>query len=93
MITRGAGSVAELLALVVLAGVDLVELHGIDGRTILINPAQVTSVHAQKSGEPNSLLHGDVYCLINLGSGKFVSVVEHCDQVRTLIEDHSKEEQ
>lgn len=62
----------------------LVMLHGPGDREILVNPATVTSMHAAITGRPNEQLSQQVRCLINTSDGKFISVIETCDQVRNL---------
>jgi uncharacterized protein YlzI (FlbEa/FlbD family) len=63
----------------------LVLLHGPDGREILLNADLVVSMHAAIKGKPNTALTDEVRCLINTSDGKFISVVESCDQVLELI--------
>ena len=62
----------------------LILLHTVDGKTVAINPAQVTSLHAG-TGD-NKLIVDDVHCVVMLTDGKFVSAVETCDEVRKLLE-------
>jgi hypothetical protein len=38
----------------------------------------------------NKYLTGEAHCMISTSDGKFVSVVESCEQVRKLIEDAEK---
>jgi hypothetical protein len=62
----------------------LVLLHGPHGHGILVNPAMVTSMQAARQGKPNAHISEAVRCLINTSDGKFVAVIETCDQVRGL---------
>ena len=71
------GMFAELAA-------GLVLLHSPNGHGILINPAAVTSMQSAVHGKANAHIHEGVRCLINTSDGKFVSVIETCDQVRGL---------
>jgi hypothetical protein len=71
----------------VLAVLQLVVVHTIDGREVSINPKQVTSLHGAVDGKGNKLLTGDVSCVVGLTDGKFISVAENCDAVRKLLED------
>lgn len=64
----------------------LVVLHTVDGHEVAVNPEQVTSLHAAKPDEPNKVLVETVQCVIGFTNGKFVSVSEHCDVVRRLLE-------
>lgn len=76
--------------LVIFIVMHLVMLHSIDGHDVAINPAQVTSLHAARPGEPNKLLTDQVACVVGLTNGKFVSVIEHCDVVRRLLEENGR---
>ena len=62
----------------------LVLLHAPGGREILLNPELVVSMHAAVKGEANKIMTDQVRCLINTNDGKFISVVESCEQVRKL---------
>lgn len=64
----------------------LVTLHGPGNRSILVNPTQVTSLHASTPSQPNRYLTDEVKCLIGLTDGKFVSVIEPCDTVKEILE-------
>ncbi|MCA1452147.1 hypothetical protein I6F35_02820 [Bradyrhizobium sp. BRP22] len=75
------------IALIVLR---LVLLHGPDGHEIALNPEQITTMRAALPGSQNKHLTQDARCMISTSDGKFVSVVESCDQVRKLIEDAEK---
>ncbi|WP_028164109.1 hypothetical protein [Bradyrhizobium elkanii] len=76
-----------IAALIVLR---LVLLHGPDGHEIALNPEQITTMRAALPSGQNKYLTGDARCMISTSDGKFVSVVETCDQVRQLIEDAEK---
>jgi hypothetical protein len=70
----------------VAAVVILVMVHGLGNRTILINPKQVTSLHASVPSQPNKYLAGEVKCLVGLADGKFVSTIEPCEEVKEILE-------
>lgn len=63
----------------------LVVLHGIEGRPIMINPAHVTMLISAPPGEKNKHLVSGVNCMLHMSGGKFVTVVETCDQVAALL--------
>jgi len=66
----------------------LVMLHRVDGGEVLINPDQVTSVHARSGGtDKNRHLTNEAHCALWLTDGKLVSVMESCDRVRQLLEE------
>ena len=65
----------------------LIVLHTVDGREIVLNPAQVTSMReAHEANDPDRAFTKDVRCMVNLADGKFVTVIEECDEVRRLME-------
>lgn len=64
----------------------LIVLHSVDGYEVSVNPKQVTSLRAGKANQKNELLTENVHCVIGLVDGKFVTVIEHCDAVRKLLE-------
>ena len=70
--------------LIVKAAVFLILLHNAARLPILVNPELITSMHG-RAGEQNELFVGGVNCLVRLSDGRFVTVIETCDQVRTLI--------
>lgn len=72
--------------MIVTAGLVLLVLHGPNGHAITLNPQQVTSLHAAVPGQKNQQISDAVKCLINTTDGKFVSVIETCDDVRRMIE-------
>lgn len=59
----------------------LIQLHGLGGQTIWINPETVTSVREPKSEDHFG--HG-VRCIVNTDDGKFAAVVEDCEEVKRL---------
>jgi uncharacterized protein YlzI (FlbEa/FlbD family) len=66
----------------------LIALHTVDGREIAVNPAHVTHMRQARpdSDADNKAFASGVHCMVNLSDGKFVTVVEDCDEVRRLIE-------
>jgi hypothetical protein len=67
----------------------LVLLHGLDGREIFINPETVTTMHTAIPGSKNKLLSDEAKCVLNTSDGKFISVIETCDEVRMLFQRES----
>jgi uncharacterized protein YlzI (FlbEa/FlbD family) len=64
----------------------LVLLHTVDGRATLVNPDQVASISAHVEGEKNKVLVETVQCVIGLTNGKFISVIEPCNEVQQKLE-------
>jgi hypothetical protein len=75
----------DMLSPAVAIVLQLVTLHGIEGRPIMINPAHVTMLISAPPGEKNKHLVSGVNCLLHMSSGKFFTVVETCDQVAALL--------
>jgi hypothetical protein len=84
--TFGRSAVPESERQQVAAVVILVMVHGVGNRSILINPKQVTSLHASVPSQPNKYLADEVKCLVGLADGKFVSTIEPCEEVREILE-------
>jgi len=70
-----------------IAAIQLIVLHQADGREVLINPSQITSLYAAIPGRPNRLVAPGSRCVVGLVDGKFASVIEPCAAVRRLIEE------
>jgi hypothetical protein len=66
-------------------GLQLVVLHGVEGRFIMINPTHVTMLVSAPPGAKNKHLVSGVNCMLNMSDGKFVTVTETCDQVAALL--------
>lgn len=71
-------------ALLLLAQIELVPLHGPDNQRYWINPMQITSVREPIASDR---IHFSpiVHCIIVTVSGKFMPVRETCDQVRRVV--------
>lgn len=67
--------------------IGLIVVHMIDGRAVILNPQQITSLSEARSAENKAKqLHPDVRCVVYLTDGRFVSVAEDCNTVKGLIE-------
>lgn len=55
------------------------QLTGLDGQIILVNPDHIVSLRNPRGG-----FDEDVNCLINTTDGKFITVVESCDHVNKM---------
>jgi hypothetical protein len=72
--------------MLIAAAVVLVLLHTPKAE-VYVNPQSVTSMRADDPGKPHEYMTDAVHCMLNLSDGKFVSVIETCDQVKALIEE------
>ena len=63
--------------------VPLIALHVIGGQVVLVNPRQIVSLIGQQTGH---LMTAQAACVVTFANGKFLSVIETCAQVRTLME-------
>jgi hypothetical protein len=50
-----------------------------------VNPKNVTTMRAAVPGEKNKRLAEEARCALNTTDGKFISVIETCEAVRSLI--------
>ena len=68
----------------------LMLLHGPDGSEIRVNPDQITHLRSAKpnASKDEKIFHGSpANCMINLADGKFVTVVETCEQVKGMMKE------
>lgn len=67
----------------------LMLLHGPDGSEIRVNPEQITHLRSAKpnASKDEKTFPGHVNCMINLADGKFVTVVETCEQVKGMMKE------
>jgi hypothetical protein len=61
----------------------LVELTGPGGQVIEVNPNEIVSVR-----EPRGADHfgKDVHCLVFTSDGKYIGVVQTCEQVKAIVD-------
>lgn len=57
-----------------------------EGREVRVSPGQITSLRSGVPGKPNSLAVPGARCMVGLTDGKFVSVIETCAQIQTMME-------
>ena len=74
------------ISLLFAAVLQMVVLHQIDGRTVTVNPAQVTALYPSPPSGQNKLITKEAHCAVWLADGKFLSVTETCDQVKAMLE-------
>lgn len=67
-----------------LIALHLITLHRSDGGEVTINPAQVTTLRSP-AGRLGHLAPSG-HCIIGLVDGKFVSVLEACEEVKRQLE-------
>jgi hypothetical protein len=65
--------------LVVLASVAFIVVHGVDGREVVINTRNLTTLSEARDAEnPKKLLAPGVSCVLHLVDGGFVTTRETC---------------
>ena len=65
----------------------LLILHSVSGVAVEINPNAIT--HLRNPDTSHSFTE-KARCMVNLSDGKYVTVIETCEQVRRAIEDLRK---
>lgn len=66
--------------LFILFALTFVEFTGPDKQKIEINPAEVVAIREPR-GQNETHFHKEVHCLIFTSDGKFVGVIETCEEV------------
>jgi hypothetical protein len=66
-------------------------LHGAEGQSYWINMDQVTSLRAPIRSDLQSSFAKGTNCIVVTSNGKFVAVVETCEQIYQLFEGRTKE--
>jgi hypothetical protein len=76
------------VSFVLASGLYLMVLHRGDGGEVIVNPAQIVTLHAPTPGSSTArLFTGAVRCAIGLSDGKWLSVVEPCETIRQRLEE------
>lgn len=60
----------------------IIILHTPGGYEVGINPDKIVSM---REDEGRANISGHVQCLINTNDGKFIGVIESCEEVRSLM--------
>ena len=66
----------------------LVQVTMADGAKVYVNPEAVVKLYPTKESsqqKPNTLIVTGARCVVTLNDGKFLSVLEPCDYVLTLL--------
>jgi hypothetical protein len=66
----------------------LILLHVPGGGEVFVNPAEVTSLRPAREDHTDKYFTEQVNCMVALVDGKFVTVVEPCNVVRKMVEEH-----
>ena len=70
------------------AALYLLVLHRADGGEVVVNPAQIVTLHAPgQAGSTARLFTGAARCAIGLSDGKWLAVVETCETIRQRLEE------
>jgi hypothetical protein len=77
--------------LALLIQLTLITVHGLDKQPVEINPHGIVAMRGpREAGEAKHLGPG-AQCVIYTSDGKFIAVIETCEQVRKLVEDGKNE--
>ena len=61
-------------------------LHRADGGVVEVAPAHITSLHRKApAAAGNKVVAGEARCVLWLADGKFLSVIESCEEVGRLL--------
>lgn len=71
-----------MLAYSLLVGIQLLAVHGPDGQTIYVNPAEISSLRQPTNADLGRYFPRTVHCIVVTTNGKFVAAVERCDVLR-----------
>jgi hypothetical protein len=74
---------------VLLAATLLIQVTTPDGATVHINPNFITKLYPTKEAQdkgPNQMVVKGAKCIITMADGRFLSVLEPCDYVLSLVE-------
>lgn len=77
-------------AVTIFAMVLLITLHAPNGLSISINPTEIATLRETK-GEGSTLMVDTVRCVVGMSNGKWVSVIETCEQIREAIKQAEKD--
>lgn len=67
-----------------LATVQLLELHGPDGQKAFLNTHEISTLREPTMADLRRFTRG-VHCVVSTTNGKVLSVVEPCDYIRDLV--------
>jgi uncharacterized protein YlzI (FlbEa/FlbD family) len=65
-------------------------VHTVDGREAAVNPKQISSIQRGQDSGANRVLVNKVRCVIGMTNGKFISVLEECDEVLRRLKEGTK---
>jgi hypothetical protein len=67
--------------------IELLIIHTLDNREVIINTTQITEIQeARQSGDPDKRMDPHVKCIIALADGRFVSTAETCEDIHKRLE-------
>ena len=73
-----------LLATLLLATIDMLELHGPDGQIVFINDHEISSLRQPIHNDLKHFVKG-TKCIVVTTDGKFVAVIETCVKIRDIM--------
>jgi uncharacterized protein YlzI (FlbEa/FlbD family) len=74
--------------MIILAVLQLIVLHTLDGRDVYVNTSHIVSVvEARDEDDPHKHMTAKVHCAIGMLDGKIYTVAESCDGVRQRLQE------
>lgn len=68
------------------AGINVIVVHSLDGREVIVNTAQITQVIETKpAGSPHKMAADRVTCVIVFTDRRWVSTQEKCDEILKML--------
>jgi hypothetical protein len=74
-------------ALILISGVEFIELHGPDGQRAFLNPKAISSLREPVVVDLKRFTRS-VNCVVVTTNGKFIAVVETCTDIRDRLGAH-----
>jgi hypothetical protein len=77
-----------LLGALLVASIDVIVIHQLDGREVVINTEQITQmIESREPGSPHKMLSDKVKCVIVMTDRRWASTAETCESIRKRLEE------
>lgn len=81
----GVAAVLVLAVLLTASSIELLALHGGDGQVYYVNTAHISSLRQPIKGDVERYFAQHVRCIVSTDNGKFIAVIETCDDIRNKL--------